>query len=300
MRRCAGGSHRPQRRGADIYGGGVWRCSVERLSGRPCGAEHLVPDREGCCGQCFAARQFGQGELTGDILMTVGGLKHLTYAQAAVDPGFCKYILLQQPDAGSLEGFRQYLLQQQQAEAGAESAQCAGVRCAVEAQTSDAFDEMIDRREVQRCGHCGAPTIRNGGCATMHCTQCGHRWQWGDGPSTGIGLREERRSVAQSPATSEDSGQEAQGGAECCICLEAPARVVMLPCAHMCLCTGCPVPGDRCPICRQVRVCEAKPTMPHMNDSPRVSLCVVTNAVGLASLGRQPWRSPPAAPTLLS
>ena len=40
--------------------------------------------------------------------------------------------------------------------------------------------------------------------------------------------------------------------AECIICWEAPANVILQPCGHICACTGC-IPlllGLPCPMCR--------------------------------------------------
>eukprot|EP00041_Stephanoeca_diplocostata_P030803 m.940948 g.940948 ORF g.940948 m.940948 type:complete len:426 (-) comp23831_c0_seq2:1574-2851(-) len=41
-------------------------------------------------------------------------------------------------------------------------------------------------------------------------------------------------------------------GGRCVICMEEPALVVLLPCAHMCICTHClpQLTSSRCPLCR--------------------------------------------------
>ena len=36
----------------------------------------------------------------------------------------------------------------------------------------------------------------------------------------------------------------------CKVCLEAPKQVVLLPCKHRALCSGCATRIDSCPICR--------------------------------------------------
>jgi hypothetical protein len=39
----------------------------------------------------------------------------------------------------------------------------------------------------------------------------------------------------------------------CCICIEEEVQVVLLPCAHACICAGCNEVGyRRCPLCRHV------------------------------------------------
>ena len=47
--------------------------------------------------------------------------------------------------------------------------------------------------------------------------------------------------------------REVEEGAECIICWEAPANVVLQPCGHMCACIGCIglLSGLPCPMCRQ-------------------------------------------------
>ena len=257
-------------RGMRRHRGDVWRCEREAAPsrarpdwepGQVCGVENLASKI--FCRECHRVKrphQFGPGELRGDTLLGTtcpdNVLKHLTYAQLATDEKFCQYVLqvaAQNDDAGGIEGFRQYLLLQQQPEAeiGAqdrgeesepehpnldqlmEATQMMGMVfsrsvmnkvlmqephidkavdwifehleevqswhglfsseasawggsggcCAAEEEEQPGFDEMIDRREVQRCGHCGAPTIRNGGCPQMLCTQCNHNWRWEVGAS---------------------------------------------------------------------------------------------------------------------
>jgi len=41
------------------------------------------------------------------------------------------------------------------------------------------LDECIECRIVQLCHGCGVPTVRNGGCPMLQCTQCETAWQWG-------------------------------------------------------------------------------------------------------------------------
>ena len=41
---------------------------------------------------------------------------------------------------------------------------------------------------------------------------------------------------------------------DCCICLEGECGLVMVPCGHLCLCSGCSVQykDNKCPMCRSV------------------------------------------------
>ena len=39
---------------------------------------------------------------------------------------------------------------------------------------------------------------------------------------------------------------------ECVVCMNHPKEVVLIPCAHRCMCASCANRVDRCPICRQV------------------------------------------------
>ncbi len=38
---------------------------------------------------------------------------------------------------------------------------------------------------------------------------------------------------------------------ECVICLDGPVQMALVPCGHACVCTGCGVGLDLCPICRR-------------------------------------------------
>ncbi|KAJ0670948.1 putative transcription factor C2H2 family [Helianthus annuus] len=52
-----------------------------------------------------------------------------------------------------------------------------------------------------------------------------------------------------------DSGNDFDGSKECVICLSEPRDTTVLPCRHMCMCSGCAkvlrFQTNRCPICRQ-------------------------------------------------
>ena len=37
---------------------------------------------------------------------------------------------------------------------------------------------------------------------------------------------------------------------ECVICLSEPKGIFLLPCRHLCVCKGCLVHIDKCPVCR--------------------------------------------------
>jgi len=169
-----------------------WSCEREARPGRGrhwepgqvCGTQNQA--REISCRQCHYVKrphQFRPEELRGDTLLGTASpdhvLKHLTYAQVASDENLCRHILAQNDEgfgAGAMEGFRQYLLSQQRGPPHNEDtvACCA----AEEVEEEQGLDDMLERRDVQRCGHCGAPTIRNGGCSQMTCTQCNHQWRW--------------------------------------------------------------------------------------------------------------------------
>nr|XP_023923875.1 probable E3 ubiquitin-protein ligase LUL2 [Quercus suber] len=53
----------------------------------------------------------------------------------------------------------------------------------------------------------------------------------------------------------EGDTEENDSGKECVICLSEPRDTTVLPCRHMCMCSGCAkalsIQTDRCPICRQ-------------------------------------------------
>jgi len=42
------------------------------------------------------------------------------------------------------------------------------------------LEDMISFNLVQRCQHCRAPTIRNGGCPHMTCSRCNQSWRWNE------------------------------------------------------------------------------------------------------------------------
>lgn len=37
----------------------------------------------------------------------------------------------------------------------------------------------------------------------------------------------------------------------CCICLDQPKSIVLLPCGHICVCEGCGKSVQQCPLCRE-------------------------------------------------
>ena len=53
-----------------------------------------------------------------------------------------------------------------------------------------------------------------------------------------------------------DDDDDACGGSECVICMSEAKDTTVLPCRHMCMCSGCArvlrVQSNRCPICRQM------------------------------------------------
>ncbi|KAJ6682960.1 E3 UBIQUITIN-PROTEIN LIGASE LUL4 ISOFORM X1-RELATED [Salix koriyanagi] len=69
------------------------------------------------------------------------------------------------------------------------------------------------------------------------------------------GIRYELREIF-GIANSDGAGvDETDSGKECIICMTEPKDTAVLPCRHMCLCSGCAKElrsrSDRCPICRQ-------------------------------------------------
>lgn len=38
----------------------------------------------------------------------------------------------------------------------------------------------------------------------------------------------------------------------CCVCQDAEMTIVLLPCRHGCVCSGCVAKLDKCPVCRDV------------------------------------------------
>lgn len=52
--------------------------------------------------------------------------------------------------------------------------------------------------------------------------------------------------------STEDADEEKQNESRCVVCLENRKNVLILPCSHMCICTGCSDNKslDKCPICR--------------------------------------------------
>lgn len=75
------------------------------------------------------------------------------------------------------------------------------------------------------------------------------------------------------PINEGNSDEDAENeGKECVVCLSAPRDTTVLPCRHMCMCSGCAkvlrLQSNRCPICRQVveRLLEIK--VPATNKGP--------------------------------
>ena len=52
----------------------------------------------------------------------------------------------------------------------------------------------------------------------------------------------------------EEGAAEVEARKVCCVCLTEKSKIAIVPCGHMCLCTGCqslfPPPNSNCPICR--------------------------------------------------
>ena len=51
-------------------------------------------------------------------------------------------------------------------------------------------------------------------------------------------------------------GTDQDDSKECCICLDAPAAYIFVPCLHMCVCANCQIPyadgtEKECPMCRE-------------------------------------------------
>jgi hypothetical protein len=76
------------------------------------------------------------------------------------------------------------------------------------------------------------------------------------------GIDQSRSRVPGSPASNGASGEDASaeddgcGGSECVICMSETKDTTVLPCRHMCMCSGCArvlrIQSNRCPICRQL------------------------------------------------
>ncbi|KAF7805578.1 putative E3 ubiquitin-protein ligase LUL2 [Senna tora] len=49
-----------------------------------------------------------------------------------------------------------------------------------------------------------------------------------------------------------NASDETESGRECVVCLSAPREITVLPCRHMCMCSGCTklLTSPNCPICR--------------------------------------------------
>ena len=58
----------------------------------------------------------------------------------------------------------------------------------------------------------------------------------------------------QAAAQGHAAPSQAASNDECSVCLNGPPTMVLIPCAHLCLCEGCSIdlaqPGKLCPICR--------------------------------------------------
>ncbi|KAL1546044.1 putative E3 ubiquitin-protein ligase LUL4 isoform X2 [Salvia divinorum] len=69
------------------------------------------------------------------------------------------------------------------------------------------------------------------------------------------GARYELREIFGISDSDEATISDADSGKECIICLTEDKNTAVLPCRHMCLCSGCAkelrIQSDKCPVCRQ-------------------------------------------------
>ncbi|CAH9091597.1 unnamed protein product [Cuscuta europaea] len=69
------------------------------------------------------------------------------------------------------------------------------------------------------------------------------------------GMRYELQEIYGIGNSTDGESEESENGKECVICLSEPRDTTVLPCRHMCMCSGCAkvlrFQTNRCPICRQ-------------------------------------------------
>jgi hypothetical protein len=63
--------------------------------------------------------------------------------------------------------------------------------------------------------------------------------------------KEKYEKEAKERAEKEYTNQNGNDELQCCICLDEPKTIVLMPCKHMCMCEACAFVVDICPICRK-------------------------------------------------
>ncbi len=63
--------------------------------------------------------------------------------------------------------------------------------------------------------------------------------------------KEKYEREAKERAENEETNQRGNDELQCCICLDEPKTIVLMPCKHMCMCEACAFVVDICPMCRK-------------------------------------------------